>query len=94
MLILVILVPSTFSYSDAHQLATLYLKQTKGGTQPQKASDETKHTIKAHFSELVDIAFGSKGINFNAHGVKRMLLTYAKAFCPSEHQRLKDKYFL
>ena len=57
-------------------------------------SDETKHTIKAHFSELVDIAFGSKGINFNAHGVKRMLLTYAKAFCPSEHQRLKDKYFL
>ena len=86
--------PSEFSYNDAHQLATLYLKQTKGGTQPQQASDETKHTIKVHFSELVDIAYGSKGINFNAHGVKRMLLTYAETFDALEHQKIKDKYFL
>ena len=88
MSILVSLVPSAFSYSDAHQLATLHLKQTKGGTRPQLASDETKHTIKVHFSELVDIAFGSKGINFNAHGVKRMLLTYTKAFDAREHQKI------
>ena len=94
MLILVILVPNAFSYSDAHRLATLYLKQTKGGTRPQQASDETKHTIKVHFSELVDIAFGSKGINFNAYGVKRMMLTYTKAFDALEHQKIKDKYFL
>ena len=94
MLILVILVPSAFSYSDARRLATLYLKQTKGGTRPQQASDETKHTIKVHLSELVDIAFGSKGINFNAHGVKRMLLTYTKTFDALEHQKIKDKYFL
>ena len=73
---------------------TLYLKQTKGGTRPQQASDETKHTIKVHFSALVDIAFGSKGINFNAYGVKWMMLTYTKAFDALEHQKIKDKYFL
>ena len=94
MLILVILVPSAFSYSDAHRLATFYLRQTKGGTRPQQASDETKHTIKVHFSELVDIAFGSKGINFNAYGVKRMMLTYTKAFDANENKKIKDKYFL
>ena len=94
MLILVILVPSAFSYSDAHRLATLYLKQTKGGTRPQQASDETNPPPPPPPSELVDIAFGSKGINFNAYGVKRMMLTYTKAFDALEHQKIKDKYFL
>ncbi|MEK9571799.1 MAG: hypothetical protein VW124_22460, partial [Paracoccaceae bacterium] len=60
-------------YDSAKKLAIKFLKETRGGSAPKKASISTKLEIKQNFDALVEIAFRSQGINFNPYGIKRMV---------------------
>jgi hypothetical protein len=82
------------TYPFAKRLATKFLAETRGGSAPKKASISTKQEIKQNFEALVEIAFGSQGINFNSYGIKRMITVYAKEFEPNRYEVLKTRYFL
>ena len=80
------------SFPHANKLASSFFKETRGGTRPQNLSPELRQEIANHFEQLVDIGFGSKGINFNAHGIKRMLLIYSKEFETIKYQLIQSRY--
>ena len=82
------------TYSYAKKLATKFLKETWGGSAPKKASILTKQEIKQNFDALVEIAFRSRGINFNPYGIKRMVIIYSKEFEPIRYEHLKTRFFL
>jgi hypothetical protein len=80
------------TYQDAHELASRFLKQTKGGSSVNAVSANVRATIDANIHSLIEIGFKYRGVNFNPHGIRRMLLTYTKIFLPEIYMNIKQQF--
>lgn len=80
------------TYQDAHELASRFLKQTKGGSSVNAVSANVRATIDTNIHSLIEIGFKYRGVNFNPHGIRRMLLTYTEIFLPEIYMNIKQKF--
>ena len=80
------------TYRDAHELASIFLKQTKGGSSVNAVSANVRATIDANIHSLIDIGFKYRGVNFNPQGIRRMVLTYTEFFLPEIYMNIKQQF--
>jgi hypothetical protein len=80
------------TYREAHEIASTFLKQTKGGTSAHAVSVNLRSIIDSNLQALIDIAFKYRGVNFHPHGVRRMVLTYTEFYHPATHMKIKQQF--